>query len=480
MVYSDRGCRILMGWNSSVVNVMIIHMSKQSVFCLIVSINGRFKVFCSFVYASNAGRERRTLWKDLDIQKRFTNVDPWILMGDFIVTLKIEEHCAGSSFVSTDMSEFHNCVDAYEIDDLKSFGFFFTWSKSPQQPTTSIFKKLDRVMINDGLLQKSCKSHAYFLPYMSSDHYLAIFIVPNEVDKKVRSFRFTNYIAEKEDFIPNVRKDGTLRSLDFICSECNMFTKTFSYKDAKRMVTDVTKKEIKEAMFDIGRLIQDNILITRELLRGYNRKNGQKRRAMKIDVYGYFKCGKGLRQGDPIYLYLLTLVMEVFSLIMQKNINESQSYNWSVKVVKKSLDEYSQVSGLHPNMSKSTIFFGSLNKGERARILNIMLFTMSKLPMKYLGLEEQDVIIWWETSTNNACLGFYERNSGDSCEGKEKIAWKLICRPKDQGGNGMNTSMWYDKRHPQGPLCALISRRARYEAGLSKSVNVSDMVEDGK
>nr|GEW84440.1 hypothetical protein [Tanacetum cinerariifolium] len=185
MVYSDRGCRILMGWDSSVVNVMIIHMSKQSVFCLIMSINGRFKVFCIFVYASNAGGERRTLWKDLDIQKRFTNGDPWILMGDFNVTLKIEEHCAGSSFVSTDMSEFHSSVDAYEIDDLKSSGFFFTWSKSPQQPTTSIFKKLDRVMINDGLLQKLCKAHAYFLPYMSSNHYPAIFIVPNEWIRKL-------------------------------------------------------------------------------------------------------------------------------------------------------------------------------------------------------------------------------------------------------------------------------------------------------
>ncbi|GJY92474.1 RNA-directed DNA polymerase, eukaryota, reverse transcriptase zinc-binding domain protein [Tanacetum coccineum] len=181
-------------------------MSKQFVFCLIESINGRSKVFCSFVYASNAGRERRTLWKDLEIQKRFTNGDPWILMGDFKVTLKIEEHYTGSSFVSTDMSEFQRCVDAYEIDDLKSSGFFFTWSKSPQQPTTSIFKKLDRVMINDGLLQKLCKAHALFLPYMSSDHCPTIFIVPNEVDKKVRSFRITNYIADKEDFIPNVCK----------------------------------------------------------------------------------------------------------------------------------------------------------------------------------------------------------------------------------------------------------------------------------
>ena len=33
-----------------------------------------------------------------------------------------------------------------------------------------------------------------------------------------------------------------------------------------------------------GRLIQDNILIAQELLRGYNRKNGPKRCAMQIDI----------------------------------------------------------------------------------------------------------------------------------------------------------------------------------------------------
>nr|GEW55590.1 hypothetical protein [Tanacetum cinerariifolium] len=42
-----------------------------------------------------------------------------------------------------------------------------------------------------------------------------------------------------------------------------------------------------------------------------------------------------------------------------------------------------------------------------------------------------------------------------------------------------NNSMRYDKWHPQGPLCALICRRARYEAGLYESINVSDMIEDG-
>lgn len=32
----------------------------------------------------------------------------------------------------------------------------------------------------------------------------------------------------------------------------------------------------------------------------------------------------------------------------------------SIKVVKQALEEFSSVTGLHPNLSKSTVFFGSV------------------------------------------------------------------------------------------------------------------------
>ncbi|GKC49905.1 hypothetical protein Tco_1072650, partial [Tanacetum coccineum] len=70
-----------------------------------------------------------------------------------------------------------------------------------------------------------------------------------------------------------------------------------------------------QSAFIPERAITDNILITQELLKGYNCANGPKRCALKIDLqmaydtfticvngerYGYFKEGRGLRQGDPI------------------------------------------------------------------------------------------------------------------------------------------------------------------------------------
>ncbi|GJY38842.1 RNA-directed DNA polymerase, eukaryota, reverse transcriptase zinc-binding domain protein [Tanacetum coccineum] len=173
------------------------------------------------------------------------------------------------------------------------------------------------------------------------------------------------------------------------------------------------------------------------------------------DRYMYFKGGKGLRQCDSISLYL-------FNLVIHKNVLESHSFKYhqgckdmmlthlcfvddllvlchgdsgSVEVVKKSLDNFSLVSGLQPNMNKSTIFFRILNEGERARILNIMPFAMGKLPMKYLG-DSAYLLPKITMKDINTVLKRFLWNDGDRCKGKAKIAWKLVCRPKDQGGLG--------------------------------------------
>lgn len=58
----------------------------------------------------------------------------------------------------------------------------------------------------------------------------------------------------------------------------------------------------------------------------------------------------------------------------------------SVKVIKDTLNEFSKCSGLIPNMSKSTIFFGNLNMCEKQKILDILPFKVGILPMKYLGV----------------------------------------------------------------------------------------------
>ncbi|GJX40072.1 RNA-directed DNA polymerase, eukaryota, reverse transcriptase zinc-binding domain protein [Tanacetum coccineum] len=131
------------------------------------------------------------------------------------------------------------------------------------------------------------------------------------------------------------------------------------------------------------------------------------------EISGFFKGGGGLRQEDLIFPYLFTLVIEIFNMIMIKNIRENDQFKYhygckelkltymcfvddlmvlcngdieSLKVVKKSLDDFSGVSGLFTNLIKSTILFGSISEKVKEDMLQILLFKCGKLPMKYLGV----------------------------------------------------------------------------------------------
>ncbi|GJW60307.1 RNA-directed DNA polymerase, eukaryota, reverse transcriptase zinc-binding domain protein, partial [Tanacetum coccineum] len=131
------------------------------------------------------------------------------------------------------------------------------------------------------------------------------------------------------------------------------------------------------------------------------------------EINGYFNGGRGLRQGDPISPYLFTMVMEVFNMIMIKNVKESGKFRYhhgckelklthmcfaddllvlckgdieSVKVVKKTIEEFSKVCGLFPNINKSTIFFGNIKEEDKADMLQVLPFKCGKLPMRYLGV----------------------------------------------------------------------------------------------
>ncbi|GJW50195.1 RNA-directed DNA polymerase, eukaryota, reverse transcriptase zinc-binding domain protein [Tanacetum coccineum] len=206
----SKGCRIALGWDSKAVNVNVIYYTWQVMFCVIESVTGKTKFFCSFVYAANHGKERIDLWKDLESQAQFVNRRPWILLGDFNVTLHSYEHSAGSSNISQDMQDFKECVIKNELNDICSSGFQFTWSKSPSNPAQSILKKLDRVMSNEEFINVFDQSHAVFLPYLISDHCPALVIMPGGMERKRKAFRFANYIVDKPDFLSTVAQEWKL------------------------------------------------------------------------------------------------------------------------------------------------------------------------------------------------------------------------------------------------------------------------------
>ncbi|XP_071729409.1 uncharacterized protein [Rutidosis leptorrhynchoides] len=128
--YSANSCRIVVGWDENVVRVMVISTTRQSMLCLVEAVGMHTKIYCSVVYASNNIKERQKLWKELSVHKVIAKDCPWVIMGDFNVTRKIDEHSAGGSCLTDEMKEFVDCINEIEVDDIGSTGFNFTWTKS--------------------------------------------------------------------------------------------------------------------------------------------------------------------------------------------------------------------------------------------------------------------------------------------------------------------------------------------------------------
>ncbi|GKB99229.1 RNA-directed DNA polymerase, eukaryota, reverse transcriptase zinc-binding domain protein [Tanacetum coccineum] len=175
--YSPTYCRICSGWDPMVVSVLIIHENRQSILREVEFVNNKEKIVSSFVYAANTGAERRELWKDLSIHKRIADDKPWIIIGDFNVTLKPEEHSVGSSVMTNDMN-----------------------------PDNSILKKLDRMMINEAFMEVFGRAYGVFLPYMVYDHSPDVISIPDKLPKLKISFKLSNFVNDKEEFRDIVKK----------------------------------------------------------------------------------------------------------------------------------------------------------------------------------------------------------------------------------------------------------------------------------
>ncbi|GJZ58952.1 putative RNA-directed DNA polymerase, eukaryota, reverse transcriptase zinc-binding domain protein [Tanacetum coccineum] len=160
-----------------------------------------------------------------------------------------------------------------------------------------------------------------------------------------------------------------------LSSCCNVI-----YKCISKIITN----RIKDGLDDIvsenqlafvpGWSILDNILLTQELMHTYHLNKGQPCCAIKIDIqkaydtvsweflediltgfcfhtcmvkwimacisstsfsininvelHGYFKSKHGLRQGDPISLYVFTLVMEILTLLLKRKASDEDEFTY--------------------------------------------------------------------------------------------------------------------------------------------------------
>nr|GEW50943.1 hypothetical protein [Tanacetum cinerariifolium] len=285
-------------------------------------------------------------------------------------------------------------------------------------------------------------------------------------------------------------------------------------------------------------------------------------------LHGYFEGKRGLRQGDPLSPYLFTLIMEVFTLMLKRRVSDTSTFTYhrfcskldlinlcfadnlflfahgdvnSAKVIKDTLDEFKDASGLNPSMPKSKAYFCNVINNTKLAILNILPFEEDRLPVKYLGVplvSSRLISLDCKELIDKASVfmlpsrvlldieqimrGFLWSQDNTS-RGKVKVAWDVVCLLKQEGGLGirrldhfnkalmvshvwkllslkeslwvkwihvyklknrrfwdiLTTFMWFDKWCDAGPLSNIISSRGITRAGFNHASKVRDCIQDG-
>lgn len=101
------------------------------------------------------------------------------------------------------MEEFRDTLTLNGLVDLKSMGENLTWWNSSIDH--SIFRKLDRVVVNADWLQLFPCSNAHFLPRLLSDHSPAQTCLGIEWKKIGKPFQFFHHLLEHPEFFNIVK-----------------------------------------------------------------------------------------------------------------------------------------------------------------------------------------------------------------------------------------------------------------------------------
>ncbi|GKD02360.1 RNA-directed DNA polymerase, eukaryota, reverse transcriptase zinc-binding domain protein [Tanacetum coccineum] len=250
------------------------------------------------------------------MQKRIVRDRAWIMMGDMNVTMVPNEHFTGGSGMTSDMKEFKECINGIEVEDIASSGLFFTWTKNLFKIKvgnyTGVLKKLDRVMGNEGFIDKFSQAHTIFFPYLISDHCPVVTSLPNIIQLRNRAASFS----------------------------INVNGESFRYFKWGRGL----RQGYPMSPYLFTLVIKILTLIVQE----------------KVEKSKEFKYHFGCKKMK------LTLVSFADDLLMFCNGDKG-----SVSVLKEAIEEFGFVADLLPNYNKSTIIFRSMIEEDKKELWNV-------------------------------------------------------------------------------------------------------------
>ncbi|KAL2235311.1 UNVERIFIED_CONTAM: hypothetical protein Sindi_1263300 [Sesamum indicum] len=201
--YNSIRNRIWLAWDENFIDVHVLDLGEQFVHCRITSRVVNESVLVTVVYAATEVINRRILWTALETLAQQCSDAPWLVGGDFNTVRDLNEVCGIPGDIRMATAEFNIGILEAGLIPLPMQGEWFTWHNCSTF-ARSLWKRLDRILINDHWLARFPTSSYHSLTPRTFDH--SPLVLHGDTQQHNGSmFGFDNYLAQSPEFIPNVQ-----------------------------------------------------------------------------------------------------------------------------------------------------------------------------------------------------------------------------------------------------------------------------------
>ncbi|KAL2235448.1 UNVERIFIED_CONTAM: hypothetical protein Sindi_1277000 [Sesamum indicum] len=201
--YATVGNHIWVAWDDNVVDVHILDLGNQFMHCRVTHRTDSESLTITIVYGASEMIDRRNLWNTLESLAREHSDEPWLVGGDFNAVRDMNEVCGASGDIRMAMEEFNVGIQEAGLIPLPMQGEWYTWHNCSTN-SRSLWKRLDRILINDRWLARFPFSYYHCLLPRTSDH-SPLLLHGDRQNQTGGMFRFDNYQTLSPEFIPSVQ-----------------------------------------------------------------------------------------------------------------------------------------------------------------------------------------------------------------------------------------------------------------------------------
>ncbi|XP_059315426.1 uncharacterized protein LOC132066044 [Lycium ferocissimum] len=184
---------------------VVISESEQQVTLQLTHSSLNQSVLVSVVYAKCARDEREELWEAM-VELANQHDLPWIIGGDFNVIVSDEEKQGGLPVSSNETLDFSTCIQSCGLIDVGFTGSKFTWWNGRTEEEC-IFKRLDRILVNQQVLDIMPSTAVTHLIRHGSDHAPLHLECNSNAHHIVKSFKFLNFWTNHHTFMEVVKEN---------------------------------------------------------------------------------------------------------------------------------------------------------------------------------------------------------------------------------------------------------------------------------